>query len=401
VVRVNSGTYPGLFYRVMRFFVVDSVPTSVVVMRLVNTALAAVLLGAALALSRPRVRRALALSWMVTLVPLGMFIIPSTNPSSWTVSGLGTYWAFLVRLLDSSVSARTRWLSAGFCTLSGVVAIGSRSDGAAYLCLVTIAVVLAVGDLGKIRPFQLVVPLLLAVAAVYVYLTAGQSTALGGFATPEELPGRSGLTLLLTNVANYPGLLLGVFGVGWGLGWLDTYLPHAVGALATAAAFGALLMAAKDVWVGKMLAVGLIAAALVVLPLKVLQGGGNVVGENVQPRYLLPLVMSLVALATLSKSPPTAAWRSSRGAMALTVVVLTVANVLALGANLRRYLTGVDDNRINLDRDREWWWAVPVTPDMVWVGASILGLLLFAGLAWTVLASNDAGGSGRRLPTGP
>ena len=84
---------------------------------------------------------------------------------------------------------------------------------------------------------------------------------------------------------------------------------------------------------------GLAAGFCLFLPLYILQGGGNIVGENVQPRYLLPLVMVSLGLALLV---PDGRKRWPLGRLRTAILVLTVAtaNALALHSELRRYLTG-------------------------------------------------------------
>ncbi len=90
------GEYPPVYYAVMRLFAGPDLQVSALVMRLVNAVLF-VGLATALAALLPAWRRGTLLwGWLVTLVPLGMFIIPSNNPSGWAVTGVGT--AFLALL---------------------------------------------------------------------------------------------------------------------------------------------------------------------------------------------------------------------------------------------------------------------------------------------------------------
>jgi hypothetical protein len=55
---------------------------------------------------------------------------------------------------------------------------------------------------------------------------------------------------------------------------------------------------------------------------------------------------------------------------------------MALHTNIRRYVTGLDVNGVNLDASPEWWWDVPFTPMAVWfVGSVAFGLVLVAAVA--------------------
>ncbi len=70
-------------------FVGPNIDVSVVTMRLVNSVLFVALFVALFLLLPSRRRPTLVLAAAVTLVPLGMFLIPSTNPSSWAVVARG------------------------------------------------------------------------------------------------------------------------------------------------------------------------------------------------------------------------------------------------------------------------------------------------------------------------
>ena len=39
------------------------------------------------------------LAIVVTFVPLGLSLVASTNPSSWSIIGIGTFWAFALAFL--------------------------------------------------------------------------------------------------------------------------------------------------------------------------------------------------------------------------------------------------------------------------------------------------------------
>src|SRR5690606_33916081 len=84
----------------------------------------------------------------------------------------------------------------------------------------------------------------------------------------------------------------------------------------------------------------IVAATAVVLwavPVLVLQLGGHLVGQQVQPRYLLPLIVLLGGLLALGA--PHVRW--TRGQLLLVAGFLSAGHVFALHANMRRYLTGV------------------------------------------------------------
>ena len=381
--RANEGSYPRLFYAFTHLFVGESVPVAVLSIRLANLALSAALLSTAVYLATPLLRRATALAWLGTAVPYVLFFVPSTNPTSWVVTGLGVYWAFLWRWLVGPPS-RGRTAAGVLTVVSAGLAAAARADGAAYLCLVTAAVlVLATPRTQDLLRVRVLLPVFVVLAAIAVYLSAGQSEAIGGIGTEAGLPGRSGLTLLGGNLYNYLYLVFGNFGVSWGLGWLDTAMPPLVGALASAAALIVVTQGSR-LRARKYLGLSFVIVPLVVLPLLILQRGGNVVFENVQPRYLLPLIIVSIGLLLVEDGGPSAE-KPPRGIL-LVVLCAGTANLFALQTNIRRYVTGVDVAGFDLDRGREWWWQhLPIGADAVWVIGSVAGFAFFAGLAFIAL----------------
>jgi hypothetical protein len=122
---------------------------------------------------------------------------------------------------------------------------------------------------------------------------------------------------------------------------------------------------------------------LVCLPVYVLTVGGMTVGEALQPRYLLPLILLLSLL--LVTMPPGAQMSLTRIQRATVLGALAIANLVALQVNLRRYVTGADQQGPNLDAGAEWWWSgVPFGPTAVWAVGVIAFSLLLASL-WSTL----------------
>jgi hypothetical protein len=122
--------------------------------------------------------------------------------------------------------------------------------------------------------------------------------------------------------------------------------------------------------------------ALWMMPLYLLQLGGFQAGEELQPRYLMPLMMVMIGTIVLTTSG--AALISDRGRLWFIVIALTFANAIALHTNIRRYTTGIRVQGFNLDSPREWWW--PFFPDFL--GPNLLwaiGVVAFGSLVWFIL----------------
>ena len=76
-----AGEYPPVYYAVMHVFAGSDIQVSAIAMRLVNAGLFVGLTTALFVLLPMTRRRTLLWGWLVAAVPLGIFLIPSNNPS--------------------------------------------------------------------------------------------------------------------------------------------------------------------------------------------------------------------------------------------------------------------------------------------------------------------------------
>ena len=339
-------------------------------------------LSAALWSLLPERRTTLVWAWLATMVPLGTFLLASNNPSSWAIIGVGSSWLALLGYVDST-GRRRIGLGAVF-VVATLAAAGSRGDAALYAGL-AIAVVFVLTVTPTWRYAKLaVLPAIMAVVALVLFLTSRQvGSGLQGFGAGGAGSGAGGAddggleavitgpALLAYNVLNLPSLWAGLLTEG-GLGWLDVQMPS----LVSFAVVGVFLVLAfvglAHVERRRAIALLLVGVVLVALPLYVLQAGGDRVGQQVQPRYLLPLIVLFAGLLLLSRT--SAPLRVSRLQGWLIGAALAGAHFVALHLTMRRYITGIDGAGFDLGAGAEWWWAGPVGPNAVW----LLGALAFA-----------------------
>lgn len=374
--RVNAGSqYPSGFYFWSSLLASENIAVSTIAIRIAHSAVFAVLAVLTWTLLPRRLRPMLGVSLAVSLVPLGMFVIASTNPSSWAVTSGAIVFPALLGYFASE--GTRRWLLGGVAVLAALLGLGARGDSAAYT-VVAVAAALVL-TFRPTRRFLLtaILPAVLVVLAAIAFLTAGQTgLALSGMGDSAASPTPKSV-LLLQNLLSLPGLWSGAFGLNWGLGWLDTFVPPLVWATMIFLFAGALFAALH--WQGwrKLVAVLGAGAAAVVVPLYILVSSGAVVGAEVQPRYILPLITLFVAVAlapSIGSDPggdadtrlsPLQYWAIAAGT--------AVAQSVALYYNLRRYVV---PNAWRIDRDLEWWWSAGPSPLLAW----IIGTLAFAGV---------------------
>lgn len=378
-VTTNRGSfqnnYPPVYYATMSVLVGASIPVSVVLMRLLNIVL---LIGitTALYLLLPRARRpALLWGWILSTLPLGLFLIASNNPSSWAIIGMGSAWIALLGYFETT--GRRKVALGILFALAAIMAEGSRADSALYLVL-SIVVVLILTFV-KTRNYLLsaILPAIFSISGIAFFLSAGQSsvTSIGLAASGDGTSAASVnmLSLIFKDLINVPQLWAGVFGT-WDLGWLDTAMPAVVSFAGVVAFVGFAYLGLTRLWWRKLVGLLLVALALWLIPTYVLVKGLNEVGQNVQPRYLLPLIVFFAGLMMISVGKDRVV--IVRAHVIPVIVLLAIGQSLALYFNMRRYITGIDGHSFNLDVNMGWWWNMAIPPMVVWV----LGSLAFAAL---------------------
>ncbi|WP_375384729.1 DUF2142 domain-containing protein [uncultured Microbacterium sp.] len=371
--RVNLGLYPPLFYGTMSLFVGDDVQVSVIVMRIVNSTIAVGLLSAVFFALPRRLRPALIVSSIGSAVPLGLSVVASTNPSSWAYISAATVWICLYGA--AITTGRRRWALAGLAVFGAILGAGSRADAAAYAVLAVLIAAVLGARLGR----SLLAPAVAAIAVVIVsiglYLSASQSGAVVTGLAPDNPP----LTIdqHISNFLNVPALLAGALG-GWGLGWLDTYMPAVVSTLSMAVAAGAVFLGIRRLSVRRGIAFGIALVAMYLVPFVLLVQSRAVIGTQVQPRYILPLIIIFLGVASAAPGMDNL-WRGPR--IVAGGVALTVAFVVALHVDIRRYTTGVDDPAVNPGARAEWWWTGFPHPGVVWIVGSVSFAAAFVLLA--------------------
>jgi hypothetical protein len=375
--RFDRGEYPGGFYHVMHIFVYGDPYSAVYRIRAFNVGLA-VVLGALLVLGANRpTRRILSYAVVSTFVPMGMFIIPAANPSSWALLGVTTT-AFALHSFWIAQTRRLVIFNAVLAAVGIALAASSRADAALYTILAAVAVTCLHYRAVRRHLVRLVLPAVVAVAGFIAYRTSTQATlALSG--TGLGLEGKmSGWPLFFYNILNSPVLVLGNEGLN-SLGWLDTPMPPIVYVpMVVACGFFVLAGIGRLTWMKSLVAFGGMFAVLAI-PLYILQVSHLQVGEGVQPRYLLPL-LPIVSLVLLTGYRPEQAVRLTKPAAWVAWALVSGANSIALMVNIRRYTTGLDGSMWP-GRAVEWWSTNRVGPLPTW----ILGTLGFAVAAWMIV----------------
>jgi hypothetical protein len=383
----NDHGYPPVYYAVMSVFAQPDIDVAVLTIRIVNALIFVGMMTALFLMHQVRRRGVVLWSTVGILVPFGLFIIPSINPSSWAVTSAATLWLALAGFYEAST--RGRIIGFGVMVLlATVLGAGARADAAIYGVLAAGAVVLL--KWRRAERFwlrSLIVVVIVAICAVS-YLSSGQSGAVsGGPATP--LSGMDTLRLAVKDFLSLPWMWVSTFGQS-GLGWLDTFLPEIVWmpalAIAAALAFHGLRHAP---W-RKSTALTLVTLALIAVPLYVIVKERVIVGQFVQPRYIFPMVVLFAGLCLWGLR----GLNINLSGAQLSVIGggLALANFVALHTNTRRYVAGTATEGLDLNRGLAWWWHVPFGPNWVLAAGTLAFLVALVAavlVSWPRWASPD------------
>jgi hypothetical protein len=377
----NSHTYPTGFYAVLNVLASPDIEFAVITMRLLNTL---IFLGsvAALWLLVPRsYRRTLLLMWCITIIPLGISVIPSTNPSSWAITGVPSAWFALFAFLKMQGMTGRRIALGALFVLEAGLAVSSRGDAGLFVVVGILVAVFLTWRSTRSYLVALILPACVAIVCITLSLQVAQSSiAVTGMADRFSAANLLDETrpfwgTLMSNIANIASLWVGAFGSpGWNLGWRDAPIPQTAWVLSVVVAIALSTVAIQKsrgrpliAWVGSL-------ALTFAIPLYILQFTLSRVGEYVQPRYILPLaIMSTGVLLLAFRNPRV----SVSPILAIGfVAALSVSNSLSLLAYMRRYVSGnYAVLGVRLDADVRWWWDLGVSPGTTWFIGSAAFLL--------------------------
>jgi hypothetical protein len=322
--------------------------------------------------------------WSVAIVPLSAFLIASNNPSAWAIISGGSLWIALVGYFESH--GRRKVLLGALSTLMAVVGAGARADAAVYVVIAIVAAVVVTFTRTRRYLLDCILPMVLALLAFIFYRIAGQNASVSfglnsnhvGAATGAGTGIGTGANIIWNNLLELPSLWAGSLGT-WPLGWLDTPVPAVVWAgcmfVFAAVTFAGLVSLTRR----KVLALALILGALIAVPSWILFQSRALVGQEVQPRYILPLLIMFGGLMLLQVGSRRIGF--TRVQMWVVAVILAMANGAALFTNLRRYVTGLSNGGIDLDHGVQWWWNTPISPMVVLlIGTITFGVAIVIAL---------------------
>lgn len=402
----NAGLYPGGFYLAMHPFTSGQVVASVLWMRAVNALVAMVVIGAAFLVSERRTRSAYALTVALGVcTPIGLLFIPSSNPTAWSIIGIGSVWAFLVVFLTTASVWRRRVALLG-CLVAWGLPVAARAD-APVLAALSVIGATAVAHRGPWASRRLVLPGLLVIASMVMFFVgSGTDVAESGISTVAAGDGSGPPPETLATMAHNAAHPIALFFHNLLVLWAyerDMFTEGTWTAILPAALV-LLLLAALTLYRGRQrLGYGGLLLASVAIPMYVAQRSHLSVSVwYIQRRYLFPLMLSVIGLAFLAAVRRGWVERVAARRWAVTAVwaVLSVIASMALHLEILRYVVGWHLYQFGFDAGRHWWWTgFPLSPMAVWVIGSVAMAVMLALLLRIAVTSAYADAADRPEPT--
>jgi hypothetical protein len=394
LLKSENGQYPELFYRAMNLWVDERTQVSGLLMRTSTALIAAFLVFATIVLSGPRTRGAGLISFLVTLTPLAIFLIPSLNPSGWAYLGVAFSWVFQMNAMteewEESWKVVTNWaLFIACCGLS----MGSRWDAMAYTCLSILVVSFLARKSGfAIDKEKYLLPLIVFFVGLSFLVNHHISSLTqrsGVFGNPESASSAwAEHDRNIHNLINLVELPAGVFGVGWGIGWLDTPLPKLVGFIGISIFMYFLIQSLPHRNHSNHLVFSFLILIIAAILFYYLWGSKIIVGEVVQPRYILPMIPFFIGISLWSSKLPSPLATDVWPRAIFLGVMISISHAISLWTNIRRYTLGLEPNQgfslSNPDSPIEWWWSWAPSANFVFF-AGVISFSIFTFLAlWIV-----------------
>lgn len=376
------GLNPSGFYSILGLFSGQPAEGRVVLMRVISGCFSAFLIACSAILLRRGERRRFLLLALMAHLPLGLFLASSVNASGTTLAVVIAAVPVGVRLTRAVGKTELAGLLIG-ATLLIVTAANLRNESPFLVLVVLLALTaqrLTEAFTRTRRTLVVTVTFALTSAITLFYLTDTVGLIDAGLKGVLRTDGAGTLTLdlVLTNATGVFLLWFAAFG-GWapsdvaGLGLMDVVPPWPT-SLLTAGVLVTLVCDAKrsSRTIPLTNSIGLFALAWL-LPFWTLTISGLRVGEELQPRYILPLLASGVIALALAEPQETPCRTRSQS---YTTATLSLAHFLAFGGLVAHYSYGASGLTGIFNNTPSWRWTTTHPLTVVAAGSIAFSVII-------------------------
>lgn len=414
--RTDWSTVLPLYHKTFSWVVGEDLGTTTIRVRLLNVTLAVVAAFMSIGLSIPSLRRPVAISWLVTSVPVGNYFIASINSSSWAIISVASIWGPLLSILMApGTSQSAKFTQSGktlqrvaFVVFCMIIGLGSRNETFVWILLEFAAVIIywACGyNLFKTKIKYLVASVLFIGVGFYCF-----SDLLTQPLLKAGLQSHMSIYRALYNYVVYPewrtlqltiNSLLGSFALsgvpGGELGTHDVPTTAIASFFVTIGLAGSALLGLQYLNLAKVIGLAFITSSLFFISTFLWSLAS---WDIYQPRYFLPIIYVILGFALLPTVGQMTFNRAQWGAVFMSAALANC--IMMLSTELRflfgsvyqvtRYPLNLEAPEINPTRlvniELPGWWLASdwASPLGLWLSAS-LAYALAVSLTWRWLVS--------------
>lgn len=364
------------FARFLNLFAGSPVSHHVMAIRIINNLFSAGLLFIGLIFATPLMRKILIFASALFLLPNSLYLLSTAHPSG--ASALVAILATSSAVQADVTSRRAALRDSNLRLIAGLLIymFFIRRDSFILIGLaISLLLFTRIYRNRNLSVGSIVRFIFAAIALIWIVKIAVTQLKVSVASMPVTIniwgssthPDRASWNILTTNIQNFPSLIIGQFGY-WGLGALDVVMPIVVWGIVLVAVVSVLTFAIIYAEREFRFYFSSIIVVYVILTLAILQTSKLYVGEEMQPRYLFPLLVVGTIGLIATTSFPKEIIGNIRGSIFVLLSLIGFAHSIALWTLLRRYTSGLDAGELDLNIAREWWWGgLPFSPNFVWL----------------------------------
>ena len=380
------------FYAFFSNFISDNIALSVVIMRLINVLIFSICITFAYIYLKKDILIGTLLSFMTVGIPLGLYLATSINTSSWLILGSIFLIPYLLEIFTSWRKSLIPLVIISFILI--YIFTGSRQDGILFLSISIVSAIpiIATRFLSIIKNYWTlynkitvntikVVSIFINIYLIYfISIQISTRATLGLYASTQQVSN--------WDIAyRFTSLISGALG-NWGLGSLEVTMPDIVRFCSIILFFSILFVSLKYNDTSAKFTLLINFYFLIFIIWIFLYKSQLYVGQWLQPRYIIPLMFSLISVSFVGISHEKIKLITSY--VRLWIVLSTIGYLFSLHTLLRRYTHGLDELYVNLNTDLEWWWGfVPVSPMTILGIGTVSYLIVWALFARRIRSFNS------------
>jgi len=377
--RFNTSSIASNFYKSNGLLVSPNVNRSILTMRFLQIFIFFTLISFSIYSSGER-KWAVLLALFVGMVPVGLFIIPSTSPSSWAIVGVVSAGICVMNSFISSKKSYRITAVIGFL-LAVLLTRNVRADVNIMLAIcITLGLIsgFVIKETNHSLKFDrarlLRIAFLAAPGLLYIHLRV---FSLYPWRIAKFILGGSFYSLSNDS----PQAFLGFLGGSIQLGSAD-FAPTPVVLILMSVGFVTFIVTtARFVPLKVKISSGFGLSLLFFLPYWFSLGAIGLASRYIMAIYLVSLV---TFSASAVSSRRLANFKFSKSALVTIFLTISLGQSLSLHQSIRRYITGTNISGWNLNEGAQWWWTHGPSPLSIWIlGSVAFSVALFIVLVMT------------------